>query len=213
LLATAALIVAIVAVLVALFAVGEAQDAKRQAEEARAGGQPATGAPTGAATTEPVSTTGAPGATATPTAFIPPSPILAYDRQLLQVLGASCFDTVFVDLDEPRVGPAERADVYVSNFGCSNASPPELYLTNGARAAVSTTGAVTPAECADMVDRTSATPNAHMPVRVGLLLCIRTSEEVAFRQSVTPKVALIEVTDISPTNLVTMQVTAWNLAT
>jgi len=195
--------VAIVAVLVGLFALGEAQDARRLADQAlaSASASPAAAGPTTQPTAVPTTAVPTRTATAEPTGSPPAlAPVLAYPRQELRVLGATCYDTIFIDIDEPRVGPPDPADVYVSNFGCSTGTPPELYLNRGVSASQATAG-LTPAMCADLAGRASPDPNFHSPLRPGVMMCVRTAT----------KVALIEVVDVAPNNMVTMQVTGWTL--
>src|SRR5204862_4224121 len=119
-----------------------------------------------------------PGVSATPGQINPKADFGApvYQQKALTLHPSGCSSTE-IDLDEPRVGATNFADM---NFrtGCGSAGP-NFEFTSRVDFTTGTDPNEQPGECAEAIQTGPLSYQFPVPVREGVLLCIATSFEDA----------------------------------
>ncbi|MGC4888530.1 hypothetical protein [Micromonospora sp. DT227] len=168
---------------------------------------PASSAPTEAGGTTPDDTPRSPGE-APPlderTVYRP-----SYQKQPL-VLKASCSNSMYADLDEPRTrNDATGADIRFSR-GCGN-EPSTLRLEDGVEGTDATSASATPQECAEKIRTALIGEGQPIPVRKGTTICVTTDYAYAKAHGDPWRMALIEVIGVANDGSTTLQVTGWDI--
>ncbi|GAA0795109.1 hypothetical protein [Spirilliplanes yamanashiensis] len=131
-----------------------------------------------------------------------------YTAETLRIPSA-CSDTVYVDLDEPRVQvPSGTAEIrYYDPCGIRSGT---LAMSEGVRGSEVESEAVTPTECADQI-RTRPLSTAEHPVRRGQVYCLTTSLDAARSAATTWKMVLLVVSATAQDGTITLQASAWDI--
>ncbi|OKI61456.1 hypothetical protein [Micromonospora sp. CB01531] len=133
-----------------------------------------------------------------------------YTGETLRVpVGSNCSDTVYIDLDEPRVQTAAGVAELEFHRPCGSGSP-YLNLTSGVHASEVSSTTVKPSECADQI-RTSPIAGEEQPLRRGQVYCITTSYDDARSSANTWKMVVLSVTATPQDGSVTFTASAWNI--
>jgi hypothetical protein len=208
-----ALVIALVAV-VTSWRVTSSVD-KLQATVDNLAGAPQQGAAPGT-TTEPtqapVGSTDQPDAT--PTGSVPSLNAqtrytVNYTKKRMRI-SAECNNTVYIDLDEPRVqAPSDAAELSLDT-GCSTATPKLTIYGNGVQGSETESDSVTPAECNNQI-QLSPLPRTGLPIRQGQVYCIMTSLEDARASAISWKMVVLSVTSVAEDRTVALEASAWDI--
>jgi hypothetical protein len=132
-----------------------------------------------------------------------------YTDEALKI-SARCNDTVYLDLDEPRVQVDSLISELTYSDGCGSASA-KLRLRSGIEGSEVQSPAVTPPECAEQI-RTSPLPqNGDQPVRRGQVYCIKTSLDAARNSGISWKMIILSVSATAQDGTVTLKASAWDI--
>jgi hypothetical protein len=220
-----AVLLALVSIVIALRAGDRAQHAQDRADAVLAGAvgrsqggggnAQQTSSPTTAATatqstdgsapTDAASTVGPVGPPTDPAANY----TKAYDKQNLD-LQAACSATVYIDLDEPRVGVSSAKNDLMLYRNCSDQAA-IFQLPADVVGSTSDSPGLTPQDCADKNRKSPIGENLGVPAKKGVVMCIATSLGKAREQGLKQKVALLEVNAEGKDGKVSVTVTAWNV--
>jgi hypothetical protein len=203
-------VVALVAVATAAVALGQARDAKARADRALAGtgtapdtgGQPGPPPPVAGNTTP----AGRPGPSPTPGQIDPRADFtVVYQQQELQLPNPGSYNSVYVDLDEPRVGVRNNYDITLTGSG------DRMYFQLPDDVMSSSVGvpSVTPKECAEKIRTAPLADDATVPPKAGVVLCIATSLDDAAKQGITRKMVVLQVRAVGADGTVNILVSAW----
>jgi len=200
--AVCSLLVAIGASAVAVYALDVAREAKSQAAIAMSSDdRVARGTPSAGATGAPVAASPSPTAT--------PGPV--YVAELLQselrIPPAQGCASVFVDVDNLRVGVDAGHEFYLST--CVGSQTLRIDRTEGAVAVPS--GTPTPQECADLLARNSFTAELSLQPRAGLVFCLMTAKAEADRQGIPQRIGIVEVRSVATDLSVTVAVSTYRV--
>jgi len=133
-----------------------------------------------------------------------------YTGETLRVpAGNTCSDTVYIDLDEPRVQTAAGIAELEFHRPCGSGAP-YLSLTSGVDASEVTSESVTPYDCADQI-RTSPIAGEEQPLRRGQVYCITTSWDDARAAAIRWKMVVLSVTATPQDGSVTFTASAWEI--
>ena len=174
--------------------------------------QGAPAAPTTDATQEPAESTDSPDAP--PTGSVPSLNAqtrytVTYTRKRMRI-SADCSETVYIDLDEPRVqSPSEAAELSLST-GCSTETPKLTILKDGVQGSETQSDSVTPAECNNQI-QLSPLSRAGRPVRQGQVYCIMTSLNDARASAISWKMVVLSVTSVAEDRTVALEASAWDI--
>jgi cell division septation protein DedD len=135
-----------------------------------------------------------------------------YTSQTLRV-PAGCNDTVYVDLDEPRVGADGAKAEFSYSKPCGAAGSPSITLSQGVRGSEVDSDTVTPTECADRIRTSPLLDDDSQPIRRGQVFCVNSSISEAVNSAQTWKMALVSVSAIAQEGTVTFKVSAWDIPT
>lgn len=130
-----------------------------------------------------------------------------YEKQPI-TLKASCGNYMYTDLDEPRADVHPGADLYY-NGACSERAG-TLVLTDGVTGSGVGAAGMTAHDCWEKI-RTTPLGGEAVPVRKGVVICLRTSFKEAQDRGDAQRIVLIEVTGVSADNAVDLRLTAWNI--
>lgn len=219
--AALAVVVALSAGGFALYALGKAAGAR---QTATAGKPPAPAAAnTAVAATSEAPTTGAgtgpspvgsaaPGVDTTPGQLDPKAKFIeAYQQQQLTLRPASC-NSVYIDLDEPRVGvPSPIADLTFSGARCSSGQATFVLQNDGSTASLAGSPSATPSDCAQAIRTGPISYQSPVPITEHLVLCVATSVSEAINQGKPQKIAVVQVRSIAQDGTVDIIVSAWNV--
>jgi uncharacterized membrane protein len=212
-LAALAMAVALVATLVAVVAIGQASDAKSRADKALAGGRTTTGPDNGpaaapattAATAKPADQ---PGPTPTSGQINPSADFtVVYQQQELQLQSGSSCGTVYIDLDEPRVGVRENYDL--TFYDCNNQA--YFQLADHVVGSSVSSPTATPKDCAEKIRTAPLAEDQRVPPTNRVVLCIATSLADAVKQGITQKMAVLQVRAVGTDGTVNVLVSAWSI--
>jgi hypothetical protein len=209
-----ALLVAVVSMVVSWRALDQAQVARDIANAG--GGGPAGPAPTSRA--EPTDDGGPPAtepAAPLDPAITPGEPELnertdyrlAYEKKTLR-LRANCNRGMLVDLDRPEVGVDQQELAF---NGVCPGDPATLTLANGVRGSESPRPSPSPADCNELIITGPIPNDTPIPVRQGVVLCLRTSFTAAQQQGISWKMVVLEIVGVGADSATTVSVTAWDI--
>ena len=207
-----AVLVAVLSGGVALWSLKKANDATTSAQQAldRIGqAQPVAPA---AAPTEPPAPTGAPRtAEPEPGASLTGEPTLNpqanYEGKYTnQDLKAPTSSYSYIDLDAPRVGDQDAADVIItgSGFGAANIG------FENVRAALADDPAVTPFDCAKNIDFSPLDTQSRQSFRKGTTFCVLTSAAAAAQRGDNQQMVVVTVKDVDA-DVVVLTANAWKV--
>lgn len=222
-----AIVIALVAVVLALTSsvlawrastkVGDATDRIVALEKSRVGPAAPTSAATPVPADQPVAgnpTTDPPG----PTDGASPSvPVLDAQTQYTVrytdkplTIAPSCSQTVYLDLDEPRV----QADQNVADFrylDSCGAEPASFRMQDGVDGAKVSSDKATPASCADQIVASPLLHGLNFPVHRGDVFCLTTSLDNARSSGITWKMVVLTVQATAQDGTVSLKVSAWDI--
>jgi hypothetical protein len=206
-------VIALASLALATYEWGRASTANKAAAAATAATAQAVSAPTtpvAPATTALDDTAGPDNTTptATPTDIDPSAsftPAYAVQQQLQ--LHTPDYGSLNVDLDEPRVNVGSD----VTDLIIEHHSQPTDFTFNNSTAAVASSAAVTPNDCAHLIQTGSLPSGTSVPVTKGLVLCVVTNLSAAQAQGTSRKVAVVEVKGIAADGTVDVVVSAWSV--
>lgn len=136
-----------------------------------------------------------------PDAEYPP----AYENQTLTVQSGSNY--VDIDLDEPRVRPANGSD---GNYYADGGGTGKFDFGASERVAPVQSAEASPPDCVEAI-RSSASVN-DMAAPVGLTVCVLTSRANAASEGKTQKIVRLHVDSVAKDNdTLTLSLTAWNV--
>jgi hypothetical protein len=162
--------------------------------------------PAPAETTEPTD--------ATPTGSVPSLNAqtrytVNYTKKRMRI-SAECSNTVYIDLDEPRVqAPSDAAELTL-NTGCTTATPKLTIYDDDVQGSETESDSVTPAECNNQI-QLSPLPRTGLPVRQGQVYCIMTSLSKARASAVSWKMVVLTVTSVAEDRTVALEASAWDI--
>ncbi|MCW3816584.1 hypothetical protein ONA91_19240 [Micromonospora sp. DR5-3] len=134
-----------------------------------------------------------------------------YTAQTLRVpAGSGCSDSVYIDLDEPRVQTESGVAELEFRRPCGTGSPYFNLTSDDVDAGEVSSDKVTPYDCADQI-RTSPIAGEEQALRSGQVYCITTSIEAARSSANTWKLVLLSVTATPKDGSVTFTASAWNI--
>lgn len=133
-----------------------------------------------------------------------------YPNETLRMPG-NCNQTVYIDLDEPRVRVESGISEFTYYDGCGTQTP-YVNLHQGVRGSLAPSAFVTPIECGELI-RTSPLSDSNQPIRRGQVYCINTSLDEARNSAGTWKMVILEVTAVTQDGAATFKASAWDIPT
>jgi hypothetical protein len=217
--AVAALVLALFSTFLSWRAAGRAADAADQVKKIaqESAGSPAAAAPAAPATADletqaPVDPdAGPPQATVTggvPELNAKTEYKVKYTSESLRI-PSNCGQTIYIDLDEPRVKAASEISELQYSDICGS-DPPKLSLETGVVGSEVDADSVTPVECAEQI-RTSPMPQGSQPLRRGQVYCFTTSLDAARSSANSWKMIVLSVSAIAPDDTVSLKASAWDI--
>ena len=170
------------------------------------------GAPT-EATEPPTDTATEPNATptgSTPSLNAQTQFTVNYTKKRMRISGA-CNDSVYIDLDEPRVqSPSDAAELSFLN-PCGGDTPPRFTIQkDDVQGSEIKSDSVTPAECNNQI-QLSPLPRAGLPIRQCQVYCIMTSLNNARASAQSWKMVVLSVTSVASDDTVALEASAWDI--
>lgn len=214
--ATVALLVALAAVAAAVTALRRAEEAQRQAQAVAGSAEPDAPppAPPGDA---PAPADPSPTEAGDPIVSGEEQPLnpeaafkLKYDKETL-TLRVGCTSSLYIDLDDPRVGVSQNNADLIFRAKCDNEAATLKLGTDVAGATVDDGGAPSPGDCAKRIQVARIGPGIDIPVQPGVVLCMSTSEAAARAQGLTQKLVVVQVKAVGRDGTVTVEATAWDV--
>jgi hypothetical protein len=215
----AALAIATIALLLGRFAAVQSWRAADKADQALDQLNEFAGAPAATPTAEPPAVTDPP--TDPPTTDPTPAetgsvPALnaqteyevRYPDETLRMPG-DCAQTVYIDLDEPRVRVQTGLAEFTYHDPCGTQTA-YVDLRQGVRGSLAPSASITPIECGELI-RTSPLSDNNQPIRRGQVYCINTSLDEARNSAGTWKMVILEVTAVTQDGAATFKASAWDI--
>ena len=174
--------------------------------------QGAPAAPTTDATQPPTDSADPPDTTPTgsvPTLNAQTQYTVTYTKKRMHISGA-CNDTVYIDLDEPRVQAPYQAAELSFNNACSPDTPPKFTISAEVQGSEIQSDSVTPAECNNQI-QLSPLARTELPVRQGQVYCIMTSLGDARTAGISWKMVALSVTSVAEDKTVALEASAWDI--
>ena len=132
-----------------------------------------------------------------------------YTKKRMRI-SAECTNTVYIDLDEPRVqAPSDAAELSLDT-GCSTTTPKLTIYDDGVQGSETDSDSVTPAECNNQI-QLSPLPRTGLPIRQGQVYCIMTSLEDARASAISWKMVVLSVTSVAEDRTVALEASAWDI--
>src|SRR6266508_408684 len=132
---------------------------------------------------------------------------VVYQQQELQLQSGSSCGTVYIDLDEPRVGVRENYDL--TFYDCSNQA--YFQLADHVVGSSVSSPTATPKDCAEKIRTAPLAEDQRVPPTNRVVLCIATSLADAVKQGITQKMAVLQVRAVGTDGTVNVLVSAWSI--
>jgi hypothetical protein len=123
---------------------------------------------------------------------------------------AGCGDTIYLDLDEPRVQVDSGIGELAYEDPCGPPSP-KFRLLDGVTGSEVQSESVRPVTCADQIVYSPLSLTADQPIRRGQVFCIKTSIDAAHSSAISWKMVVMSVTATAQDGTVTLKVSAWDI--
>jgi hypothetical protein len=132
-----------------------------------------------------------------------------YTGQPLKI-AAGCGQTVYLDLDEPRV----QVDTSIAEFnyydGCGG-EPAHFRMQSGIDGSQVPSTSVTPVECAEQIRANPLLHNANIPVHRGDVFCVTTSLDNARAAGISWKMVMLTILATAQDGTVSLKANAWDI--
>ena len=114
-----------------------------------------------------------------------------YAKEPLTLTVSACNREMAADLDEPRANVNAGAEIVVDKV-CDIGAPFHASFIAGVDATTGATRDSTPADCVEMIRQAPVGPNATVPLRKSVVLCLTTSYAAAVERGDRWRVVLVE---------------------